>query len=158
MNDKASDAIAMDKINLALVVSRFNDAITQRLYQSATNRLSEFNIASHQVTTLWVPGAVEIPLVADALARKGELDAIICLGAVIRGETGHYDWVCQQVSQGVQRVMLDYHLPVVFGVLTTENKEQAMARSGGKHSDVGRSSVDTAIEMANCLSLIELSS
>lgn len=154
MTDKTSDAIAMDAINLAIVVSRFNESVTQRLYQSACQRLDEFKIASHQVTTLWVPGAVEIPLVADALARKGEVDAIVCLGAVIRGETGHYDWVCQQVSQGVQRVMLDYHLPVVFGVLTTENKEQALARSGGEHSDVGRSAIDTAVEMANCLRLI----
>lgn len=155
MSDKHNEAIAMDEINLALVISRFNEQITQRLYQSASQRLEEFNIASHQVTTLWVPGAVEIPLVADALARRGEVDAIITLGAVIRGETGHYDWVCQQVSQGISQVMLKYHLPVVFGVLTTENKQQALARSGGEHSDVGRSAVDTAIEMANCLRLIE---
>lgn len=141
-------------VKLAVIISRFNEAVTEKLYQGAMKRLHERGVASEQVTTVWVPGAVEIPLVAKRFAMKKSVDAVICLGAVIRGETGHYDYVCEQVSQGCQRVMLDYDLPVIFGVLTTENGEQAFARAGGAHSDKGCEAVDCAFEMLSILGQI----
>ncbi|MGB6976649.1 MAG: 6,7-dimethyl-8-ribityllumazine synthase, partial [Gammaproteobacteria bacterium] len=94
-----------------------------------------------------VPGAVEIPVTAQQLANTGNYDAIICLGAVIRGETDHYEYVCHQVSDGCQRVALDHHLPVIFGILTTDTVEQALARAGGSHGHKGRESADAALAM-----------
>lgn len=105
--------------NLAIVVSRFNEEITQRLLMGAQQRLQECAVPADHVTVVWVPGAVEIPLIAQCLARKKQYAAIICLGAVIRGETSHYDYVCDQVSTGCQKVALENNLPVIFGILTT---------------------------------------
>jgi 6,7-dimethyl-8-ribityllumazine synthase len=138
----------MKKNKFAIVVSRFNEEITNGLLQGAIERFSELNIHAHELTIIKVPGAVEIPLIAKLLAKKNLYQAIICLGAVIRGETTHYDYVCDQVSQGCQRIMLEHEVPVVFGVLTTENEAQALDRIGGKHGHKGKEAVDAAIEMA----------
>jgi len=119
------------QVKLAIVTARFNEVVTQRLHTSAVKRIAELNIPDEYVTYVWVPGAIEVPLVAQCLAKQNQYDAIITLGAVIRGETSHYDYVCEQVSQGCQQVMLQYGIPIIFGILTTENKGQALARAGG---------------------------
>lgn len=140
-----------DPFPVALVVSRFNESVTSGLLEGALRRLSEKGFTDSQITVVKVPGAVEIPLAAQRLAQLGSYDAVICLGAVIRGETSHYDYVCQQVSQGCQHVALQNDLPVIFGVLTTENEEQALERIGGKHGHKGCDAVDAAIEMVSVL-------
>lgn len=137
--------------NVAIVVSRFNVAITERLYDGAVERLKELDFANEHITTVWVPGAIEIPLAAQRLARSNNYEAIICLGTVIRGETSHYTAVCQQVSFGCQKVGLENDIPVVFGILTTENEKQAQERAGGKHGHKGREAVDAALEMVSVL-------
>lgn len=134
-------------MKFAIVVSEFNQKVTDALLQGAMQRFHELNIAKDNILVVKVPGAVEIPLAAQLIARKNQHQAIICLGAVIRGETTHYDYVCQQVSHGCQRVMLDHNIPVIFGVLTTENDEQAMARVGGTHGHKGKDAVDAAMAM-----------
>jgi len=139
----------MNDTQFAIVISEFNQAITNALLQGALDRFAELNINKDNVTVIKVPGAVEIPLVAQLLAKKNKHQAIICLGAVIRGETTHYDYVCEQVSNGCQRVMLDYAIPVIFGVLTTENEEQALARVGGEHGHKGKDAVDAAMRMVD---------
>lgn len=138
------------EIKIAVVVSQFNQAITEQLWQGAKARLLELGVKESDVTLVRVPGAVEIPLMAQEMALSKRFAAVICLGAVIRGETSHYDYVCQQVSDGCQRVALDNHLPVIFGVLTTETEEQALARvSGDCHK--GREAADAALTMINAL-------
>ncbi len=134
-------------MKIAIIVSRFNQEITQRLLQGAKERFGEAGLSHDQFPVTWVPGAIELPLAAQQFAKREEFSAIICLGAVIRGETDHYDYVCQQVSYGCQRVALDFDIPVIFGVLTTENEEQALARTGGAHGHKGREAADAAMEM-----------
>jgi 6,7-dimethyl-8-ribityllumazine synthase len=131
---------------VAVVVSRFNEEITLALLDGALTRLRERRFGEDQITVVWVPGAVEIPLAAQKLAQMGKYDAIIALGSVIRGDTDHYDYVCQQVSQGCQHVSLQNDLPVLFGVLTTNDEAQAKARAGGEHGNKGRDAVDAAVE------------
>lgn len=133
-------------MKIAVVSSRFNEPVTRQLYAGCIERLQEHGVTLAEEDVRWVPGAVEIPLIAKRYAERG-YDAVICLGAVIRGETTHYDYVCQQVSYGCQRVALDYDVPVIFGILTTENGEQAFDRLGGKHGHKGRDAADTAMEM-----------
>ncbi len=140
-----------NQFTVALVISRFNEPVTEALYAGAVERLTELGFTEHQVTTLWVPGAVEIPLAAQRLARTRAYEAIICLGAVVYGETKHFDYVCQQVSNGCQQVALAEDIPVIFGVLTTDNQEQALARVGGHKGHKGRDAVDAAIEMVSVL-------
>lgn len=137
----------MKEIKYAIVASRFNETITDKLVQGAVERFKECGVTEDHLTVVRVPGAVEIPLIAQILAKKNKYAAIVCLGAVIRGDTTHYDYVCEQVSQGCQRVMLDNHLPVIFGLLTTENEEQAEERVGGAHGHKGKDAADTAIDM-----------
>lgn len=136
-------------MKIAIVVSRFNQNVTELLLQGALERLKECGLSQENGTVeiARVPGAVEIPLIAQRFARRGDCDAVICLGAVIRGETGHYEYVCQQVSYGCQRVALDCDIPVIFGVLTTENEAQAFARVGGVYGHKGREAVDAALTM-----------
>ena len=140
-----------NEIRLAIVVSRFNEPVTQRLREGALQRCHEHGIPSDHIKVCEVAGAVEIPLLAQQLAKQGRYGAIIALGAVIRGETTHYDYVCQQVSYGCQRVSLDHEIPLVFGILTTENLEQALARTGGAKGHKGAEAVDTALEMIQLL-------
>lgn len=138
----------MTSAKFAIIVSDFNMEITHALKVGAIDQLKQKGIAEHHIKVIHVPGAVEIPLIAKLLAKKSEFSAIICLGAVIRGETSHYDYVCDQVSQGCQQVMLDHQIPVIFGVLTTDNEAQAQDRIGGKHGHKGRDAADAALTMA----------
>ena len=131
---------------VAIVVSRFNEEVTQALHDGAIARHQELN-PDKDPFVVWVPGAIEIPFIAQKLAKTHRYDAIIALGAVIRGETTHYDYVCEQVSNGCQHVMLTYDIPVIFGVLTTENEVQAHDRVGGVHGHKGRDAVDAAFHM-----------
>lgn len=135
------------KIQIAMITSRFNEEVTTQLKSGALSQLKEHGLTEEQVTQFDVPGAIEIPLIAQQCARQKKYNAIICLGAVIRGETSHYDYVCEQVSVGCQQVMMAYSIPVVFGILTTENTEQALERTGGVHGHKGRDAVDAALEM-----------
>lgn len=141
-------------MQIAIVVSRFNQEITQRLLEGTLTRLNERGVLPSQIETVWVPGAVELPLVAQQFARRGTIDAVICLGAVIRGDTDHYDYVCQQVSYGCQRVALTHNLPVIFGVLTTQNTIQARARVGGNHGHKGHDAADAALSMIEVMQQI----
>ncbi|KTD06907.1 6,7-dimethyl-8-ribityllumazine synthase [Legionella jamestowniensis] len=138
---------AVSSFPVAIVVSRFNEDITKELQRGAVERLQEFGFASHNISIIEVPGAVEIPLIAKQIAMGAQVKVIIALGAVIRGDTSHYDYVCEQVSNGCQRVALDYNIPVIFGVLTTENEAQAWDRLGGAHGHKGRDAADCALEM-----------
>jgi len=133
---------------IAIIVSRFNEEVTQKLQQGALERLIEQGVLSQNIKTVWVPGAVELPLIAQQHARLG-YDAVICLGAVIRGETDHYDYVCQSVTYGCQRVALTNNIPVIFGVLTTNNEAEAWDRIGGAHGHKGRDCADAALEMVS---------
>ncbi len=137
--------------NVALVVGRFNEDVTRRLYEGALERLKELAFADEHITVVWVPGAIEIPLTAQRLARTNSYEVIICLGTVIRGETGHYEYVCNQASTGCQTVALENDIPVIFGVLTTENEAQALERAGGQQGNKGRDAVDAALEMVSVL-------
>lgn len=138
-------------LRIGLVVARFNDLVTQRLLDGALGALRRVGIEESAVTVAWVPGAVEIPLVAKRLAEGGRVDAVVALGAVVRGATGHYDVVCSMVASGVARAMADSGVPVVFGVLTTDTLEQALERAGGKAGNKGAEAAMTAVEMANLL-------
>jgi 6,7-dimethyl-8-ribityllumazine synthase len=138
-------------LKVAIVVSRFNDFITKRLLEGALDALERHGVPLEAVDTAWVPGAVEIPVAAQAMARSGRYQAVITLGAVIRGATTHYDYVCSMVASGVNQVALDSGLPVIFGVLTTDTIEQAIERAGSKAGNKGAEAAVTAIEMVNLL-------
>ena len=142
-------------VTIAIVASRFNQDITDAMLNDTLARLKELEVHSDHVTVVRVPGAVEIPLIAKHLAASDKYDAIITIGAVIRGETSHFDYVCDQVSQGCSQVMMQYDLPVVFGVLTTETVEQAQARINGKKSYKGREMADVALEMISLLQQVK---
>jgi len=136
---------------LAIVVSRFNEEVTSKLLEGALARAKEKGFANTDISVVWVPGAVEIPVAAQRLALRSSFSAIVCLGAVIRGETSHYDYVCQSVMQGCLQVSLAHNIPVIFGVLTTETEEQALDRCGGKHGHKGKEAIDSAVEMVATL-------
>jgi 6,7-dimethyl-8-ribityllumazine synthase len=133
----------------AIVVSRFNEFITAKLLGGALDCLSRHGTKDDQVDVIWVPGACEIVLAAKKLAQGGKYAAVICLGAVIRGSTGHYDYVCQQVSRGVVQISYDTGVPAIFGVLTCETIEQAVERAGAKQGNAGANAALAAIEMAD---------
>lgn len=141
-------------LKVAIVVSRFNDLITRRLLEGAVDTLSRHGVKDDEVTVAWVPGAVELPLVAKKLAANGRYRAIITLGAVIRGATSHYDYVCNMVSSGINSATLETGVPIIFGVLTTDTIEQALERAGTKAGNKGAEAALSAIEMANLLSEI----
>lgn len=142
------------KIKIAIITSRFNEEITKKLKSGSLERFTECGILGDQLMIIDVPGAIEIPLVAKKIAMQKIYDAVICFGAVIRGETSHYDYVCEQVSHGCQQVMLQYDIPIIFGVLTTENEEQAFDRVGGAHGHKGRDAVDAALEMIRLMKIL----
>ena len=139
-------------LNIAIVVSRFNEDVTRRLLRGAQEALEKHGARDPDV--YWVPGSLELPVTALALAEKGSHDAIVCLGAVIRGETFHFEVVAMQAAQGLMQVQLDTGVPIAFGVLTTEDRDQALARSGPKNNK-GAEAAETAIEMANLLREIQ---
>ena len=135
-------------LRFGVVVSRFNDFITSNLLTGALDVFSQYGVDEDDLKVLKVPGAFEIPQAAKKLCSTGNFDAIVCLGAVIRGETSHFDYICAEASRGVGQVGLEFNVPVLFGVLTTENLEQAVARSGSGSSNKGRETALAAIEMA----------
>ncbi|MDP9355474.1 MAG: 6,7-dimethyl-8-ribityllumazine synthase [Chloroflexota bacterium] len=132
-----------------IVVARFNEFVGGRLLDGALDALLRHEVVAADVTVAWCPGSFEIPLVAQRLARSGDYDAVICLGAVIRGATAHFDYVASEVSKGIANVSLETGIPVVFGVLTTDTIEQAIERAGTKAGNKGFEAAMTAIEMAN---------
>jgi len=139
----------------AVVVSRFNDFITEKLVGGALDGLTRSGASRADIDIIKVPGAFEIPLTAKKMAQKGEYHAVICLGAVIRGATTHYDYVCAEVSKGVATVSLEAEIPVIFGVLTTDTIEQAIERAGTKAGNKGFDSALAAVEMANLMTQID---
>jgi 6,7-dimethyl-8-ribityllumazine synthase len=138
-------------LKFAIVVSRFNEFITSKLLGGALDGLKRHGVDEQHIDIAWVPGAFEIPLVAKTLAQQKKYQAIITLGAVIRGSTSHYDYVCNEVAKGVASVSLNEATPVIFGVLTTDSIEQAIERSGTKAGNKGYEAAVSAIEMANLL-------
>ena len=138
-------------MRVAIACSRFNDLITERLLGGARDALVRHGVDDADITVAWAPVAFELPLVAQRLAQSGAFDAVVCLGAVIRGATGHYEHVAGQCAAGLARVALDTGVPVVFGVLTTETIEQALERAGTKAGNKGYESAETALEMVDLL-------
>jgi len=153
MNQIEGNLIATD-LKVAFVVSRFNEFVSERLLEGALDSLARHGGNKDEVTLLRVPGAFELPLAAKKLAESGKFDAIVCLGAVIRGETSHYDYVCSNASSGIASVSLETGVPVSFGLLTTETLEQAIERSGTKTGNHGRYATECAIEMAHLIKQI----
>lgn len=143
------------EIRVGIVVARFNEFITSKLLGGAMDGLLRHNVAEDDIHVAWVPGAFEIPLVASKMAKSGKYDAVICLGAVIRGATSHYDYVCNEVSKGVASISLENDIPVMFGVLTMDNIEQAIERAGSKAGNKGYDCALGAIEMVNLLREID---
>ena len=139
---------------MAIVASRFNEIIVNKLLGGAVDGLVRHGVEENNITAAWVPGAFEIPVVAKKLAYSKKYDAVICVGAVIRGDTSHYDYVCNEVSKGVAQVGLETGVPVLFGIVTTENIEQAIARAGSKAGNKGYDCALSAIEMVNLLEQI----
>jgi len=132
---------------IAIVVSEWNTEVTESLYDGAYRTLIEHGVKKENIIKKYVPGSFELSIGAQKMAMQREIDAVICLGCVIRGETSHFDFICQAVAHGVTDVSLKYDKPVIFGVLTTENKQQAFDRSGGKHGNKGDEAAITAVKM-----------
>lgn len=143
--------LVSDKIRVGIVAARFNEFITSKLLAGALDGLTRHNVSEDDIDVAWVPGAFEIPLIASKMAKCGKYDAVICLGAIIRGSTSHYDYVCSEVSKGVAQVALSSEVPVMFGVLTTETIEQAIERAGTKAGNKGFDCASGAIEMVNLI-------
>ncbi|MHB1460044.1 MAG: 6,7-dimethyl-8-ribityllumazine synthase [Armatimonadota bacterium] len=142
-------------LKVGIVISRFNEFITSRLLGGAIDCLSRHGAdVENDVTVAWVPGAWEIPLIAKKMAKSGEFHAVICLGCLIRGTTAHFDYIAAEASKGIGHAALESEVPVVFGVLTTENIEQAIERAGTKAGNKGSDAAMTAMEMANLLKLL----
>jgi 6,7-dimethyl-8-ribityllumazine synthase len=144
ITDEELDATAM---RFGIVVARYNHDITEQLLDGAERTLREHGAADEHITVVWVPGAFEVPLVARQMAHARHVDALICLGAVIRGETPHFEYVAGECARGIMRVALDTEIPVIFGVLTTDDLEQAQARVGGTAGHKGEEAARSAIEM-----------
>ena len=153
MNTLEGKLVATD-MKVGIVAGRFNEFITSKLVGGAMDGLLRHDVKDEDVDIAWVPGAFEIPLVASKMAKSGKYDAVICLGAVIRGDTTHYDYVCNEVSKGIATVSLESGIPVMFGVLTTENIEQAIVRAGSKAGNKGYDCALGAVEMVNLLRTI----
>ncbi len=135
--------------NFALVVSEWNEEVTESLYAGAVATLKEHGVPAENIIRKNVPGSFELTLGAQWMAEKKEIDAVICLGCVIQGETRHFDFICDAVAQGITNVNLKFNKPVIFGVLTPENQKQALDRAGGKHGNKGDEAAITAIKMLN---------
>ena len=143
--------LVSEGLRVGIVCARFNEFITAKLLDGALDGLKRHGVEDADISVAWVPGAFEIPLAAQKMAGSGHYDAVICLGAVIRGSTSHYDYVCSEVSKGVAQTALLTGVPVLFGVLTTESIEQAIERAGTKAGNKGFACAESAIEMANLL-------
>jgi 6,7-dimethyl-8-ribityllumazine synthase len=143
------------QIKIGIVAARFNEFITDKLLSGALDCLKRHEVKETDIEIAWVPGAFEIPLITSKMAATGKYDAVICLGAVIRGSTSHYDYVCSEVSKGIAQVSLTSGIPVMFGVLTTETIEQAIERAGTKAGNKGFDCAASAIEMVNLIRTIQ---
>ena len=143
------------QIRVGIVCARFNEFITSKLLGGAMDALLRHDVREQNIHVAWVPGAFEIPLIASKMAKSGRYDAVICLGAVIRGATSHYDYVCNEASKGIDAVSLETGVPVMFGVLTTENIEQAIERAGTKAGNKGFDCAVGAIEMVDLIRELE---
>ena len=155
MIEEIKGQLAAGKGKYAIVVSRFNDFITSKLLEGAIDCLRRHGASDEQMTVAWVPGACEITIVAKKLAESGRYVAVLCLGAVIRGQTGHYDAVCQQVVRGVGQINYDTGVPAIFGVLTCDTLEQAIDRAGTKMGNAGADAALTAMEMAHVIEQVK---
>lgn len=155
MGQTYEGTLSAKELKFAIVASRFNDFITEKLLEGAKDALRRHGAQDEDIDIAWVPGAFEIPLIADQLAASGKYDAIITLGVVIRGATSHYEHVCSEVAKGVSTVSLRNQLPVIFGVLTVDSIEQAIERAGTKAGNKGWDVAVAAIEMANLQKLIQ---
>ena len=143
--------VAPEGMKVAIIASRFNEIIVKKLLDGAVDGLVRHGVKDDNITAVWVPGAFEIPVIADKLAASGKYDAVIAVGAVIRGATSHYDYVCNEVSKGVAQVGLKNGIPVLFGIITTENIEQAIERAGSKAGNKGYDCALSAVEMVNLM-------
>ncbi len=150
MNMLEGKLVAQD-MKVGIVASRFNEFITSKLLSGAVDGLVRHGVKEEDITTAWVPGAFEIPLIAGKMAKSGKYDAVICVGAVIRGATSHYDSVCNEVSKGIAQVSLQSDIPVLFGVVTTDTIEQAIERAGTKAGNKGYDCALSAVEMVNLI-------
>ena len=146
--------LVQENLKIAIVASRFNEFIVSKLIGGAQDGLARHGVQEENMTLVWVPGAFEIPVIAKKLAASGNYDAVICLGAVIRGATSHYDYVCAEVSKGIASVSLETGVPVMFGILTTDTIEQAIERAGTKAGNKGYDCALGAIEMVNLMKQI----
>ena len=154
MSNQYQGNLIGEGLRIALVVSRFNDFITGKLLEGAKDALSRHGVKQDDIDIAWVPGSFEIPLVAKKMAQTGKYDAVICLGAVIRGGTPHFDYIAAEVSKGIATVGLEAGLPVTFGVITSDTLEQAIERAGSKMGNAGFNAAVNAIEMANLLKMV----
>lgn len=148
--------LVSEGVKVGIVVARFNEFITSKLLGGAIDGLKRENVREEDIEVAWVPGAFEIPLIAKKMAECGKYDAVICLGAVIRGATSHYDYVCSEVSKGIAQVSMNAGIPVMFGVLTTDTIEQAVERAGTKAGNKGFECAQGAIEMVNLIKSFEV--
>ena len=146
--------VAKEGMKVGIVAARFNEIIVNKLLGGAIDGLVRHGVKEDNITAAWVPGAFEIPTIAKKMAESKKYDAVIALGTVIRGQTSHYDYVCNEVSKGVAQVSLETGIPVLFGIVTTENIEQAIARAGSKAGNKGYDCALSAIEMVNLISLL----
>lgn len=151
MNVLEGKLVAKKDARIGIVAARFNEFIVSKLVSGAVDGLVRHDVQDDNIDVAWVPGAFEIPLIASKMAKSGKYDAVICLGAVIRGATSHYDYVCSEVSKGVANVSLNSDIPVMFGVVTTENIEQAIERAGTKAGNKGYDCALGAVEMINLI-------
>ncbi|SIS40863.1 6,7-dimethyl-8-ribityllumazine synthase [Salimicrobium flavidum] len=138
-------------LKIGIVTGRFNEFITERLYEGAVGALKQHGVDEANIDAAWVPGAFEIPLAADRMAASGKYDAVVTLGAVIRGSTPHFDYVCGEAAKGVSQASVKNSLPVIFGVITTDTIEQAIERAGTKAGNKGAEAAVAAVEMANLM-------
>lgn len=154
MNIFEGKIIAEENIRIGIVIARFNSFITQHLLEGAEDGLLRHGVAADNIDVAYVPGAFEIPLAANKMAKSGDYDAVICLGAVIRGQTPHFDYVCAEASKGIAQTSLQAGIPVMFGVLTTDTIQQAVERAGSKAGNKGFECAEGAIEMINLMNQI----
>ncbi|MBD5644576.1 6,7-dimethyl-8-ribityllumazine synthase [Clostridium botulinum] len=147
--------LAAEGLKVGIIVSRFNEFITSKLLSGSIDCLKRHGAKEDNIEVCWVPGAFEIPVIAKKMSSKGKYDAVICLGAVIRGATPHFDYVSSEVSKGVAHVSLDKEVPVIFGVLTTDTIEQAIERAGTKAGNKGYDAAMSAIEMSNLMKVLD---
>ena len=147
--------LVSEGLKFGIIVGRFNEFIGGKLLDGALDGLRRHGVKEEDIDIVWVPGAFEIPLIAKKMAKNDKYDAVICLGAVIKGSTSHYDYVCSEVSKGIASVSLETEKPVLFGVLTTNNIEQAIERAGTKAGNKGYECAVSAIEMANLINVIK---